>query len=412
MHLFEYMSLLSTYIPAELGSMELKILSCFVKNEHLSSYDVFKENLDPSGKFFIDNTMYFYVVDMLVVHKPEIVNKGQDRASNLDSKLEPHPVLYKKPISYKNIHKRIKRLERLNLIQSLNKIFDRGAKHYKITPYGLTAFFAQSRTEVRMHIQSNKDNIVIKALILQYFEERTIDSFSSLKDDNTGAVSDYLSDCCSLIKKRCSNIWKEVEKYNIKDILPNDQIIQKYMVYLDERGAIEPYILEEIEQYKSRLTDWILSNWKQITAKHQEYPILEKNRYLIWKYGHSLKAIEEAKKDPTNITEEPPFPFNYIYTELDLLDELLHEKIRALAISLVNMIGFSMQEYDRGQYKEEEETENIEGKRPTAIDLILDGFGRDNSMRRMMEDKKLLELIKDIKKMFDLGFTEFINFDK
>ena len=52
----------------------------------------------------------------------------------------------------------------------------------------------------------------------------------------------------------------------------------------------------------------------------------------------------------------------------------------------------------------------LEGKRP--IDLILDEFGRDYSMRRIMEDDKLLELVKDIKKLFDLGYEQFIKLSK
>jgi hypothetical protein len=424
------MSLLSTYKPTELGRVERSILYYFVENEHISAYDIFKD--------FVENK-------------------------------------FSKPISYKNIHKRVKRLEQLNLIQLVDENFDRGAKHYKITPYGLTSFLSNFTSEDANYIQLNKNNIVIKSLLLEYFEEETIDSFYALKDDNTSEISDYLRDCCSLIKNTCSKIWNEIEKYNIKDILPEDKIIQKYMIYLDER-PIEHYAIKEIEQYKSRLSNRLLLTKEEIISKNIEFN-LNYDHYLRSKYGYSIRRIKEAKKDPTKITEEPPFPLNYIYSELDYLDYLLYQKVRSLAISLVNMIGYSMEVYapeyeieiekylrekeksigdQQNRYEREikmnldliesskkqiEDDKNIidgyeknktlhfirhmeeenllykknidphlEDKRP--IDLILDDFGRDYSMRRMMEDKKLLELIKDIKKLFDLGYEQFIKLSK
>lgn len=457
MRLLGYMSLLSTYRPAELGSTEQKILYYFVETDHASAYDVFKD--------------------------------FSDEFSN--------------SIAYKNIHKRIKRLEQLNLIEIVDENFERGAKHYKITPYGLTTFLSNFISENPNYIQLNKHNILIKSLLLEYFEEETIDSFYTLKDDNTREISNYLSDCCSLIKNTCSTIWNEIEKYNIKDILPEDKIMQKYMIYLDKR-PIEDYVLKSIDEYERKFLDKIkkgsipkdidliderylsskyhfsafqttigsISNINNNDQDFQDSIAENNNDNVSRKYTHG-KDFKDAK-DPTKRTTEPPFPFNYVYSRLDYLDYQLFQKIRSLALSLVNMIGYYMEVYapeyeerikkyiqekesidnQQNKYEKrikmnleiielskkrvkhgnindyeknkalyhirllEEETRllkknidpDLEGKRP--IDLILDNFGRDYSMRRMMEDRKLLELVKDIKKLFDLGYEQFIKLSK
>ena len=43
-----------------------------------------------------------------------------------------------------------------------------------------------------------------------------------------------------------------MERYNISDILPPDDIIQKYMRHLDNR-PVEQHVQDEIKEYEKRL---------------------------------------------------------------------------------------------------------------------------------------------------------------
>lgn len=423
MRLKEYMSLLSCFRPTNLGGVELNILYQFTINEHLSTYMIYKNFNNP--------------------HK-------------------------EKGIVYKNIHKRVKRLEKLNLIKPNHEKYDRGAKHYEITPYGLTSLLCEYRSDHPDYIHSNKKNIVISSLLLEYFEESTIDSIGTLKDDNTDEIGEYLKTSCNLIKKSCSHIWETINKCNINKLLPSDDIIQKYISHLDGK-PLDQNVQNEIEQYELRLKSWLNTNYAEISSKQLDDVIFYKY-YSSFRHYYQHES-ETQQGSQFHITEEPPFPLNYIYTELIELDSSLYDNVKSLAIYLVNIMGRHAEKYipyyeeileDYRQFKldnndgtnyDEEIKENtewiestkrelkdsdmdkvqrksrlkliehlewenriykknldpkLEDKRP--IDLILERFGRDYSMRHIMSDQKFMAIIKEIKKYFDMGYDQFVNF--
>ncbi len=100
-----------------------------------------------------------------------------------------------------------------------------------------------------MYIFRNKENTVIRSLLLEFLEEETIDSFLSLTEYPTQDIGEFLHDCCSITADICKEFWTEIERYNITDILPNDDTIQKYMSYLDGK-LVDQHILDEIKEYK------------------------------------------------------------------------------------------------------------------------------------------------------------------
>lgn len=340
---YEYMSAASTFRPKDLGWVELSILEKFARNPHMSAYAVFK----------------YYK----------------------ETPLE-------KPIAYKNIHKRIKRLEELRLIQPLEKYFERGAKHYEITTHGLFTYMSIFTSEGANFIHNHKDNVILRSLLLEYFEEETIASIGSLEDPNTSELAEYMYECCSSTRKTCSDIWNKITKYGLDKIMPSDKIIQEYVLYLDGR-YVEDSVLKEIEQYKKRLQDYLLC------LKEDSKSDIEYEYYLRSKFPYTYE-LNEAKKDPKNF--EPPFPFNYMYVELDYLDNSFEEKMKSFAFYLVTLIG-GFAEY-------------CEAKNQEELDESLEGFGRDMSMYKMLNDKKLLALVTDLKKEFDLGYRQFMHYHK
>lgn len=86
MEFSEYAWKVSTYRPVELGDVEFEILGQFANRISTSTYEVFK-----------------------------ILNTASLATRN-------------KPASYKNIHKRVKRLIQLKLIEEIKGQFVRGAK--------------------------------------------------------------------------------------------------------------------------------------------------------------------------------------------------------------------------------------------------------------------------------------------
>lgn len=162
------------------------------------------------------------------------------------------PATRRTPASYKNTHKRVKRLAQLKLIEEIKGHFERGAKHYRVSTYGLISYVGRIITESEGHIKNNKKDIVIQCLLLQFFEEETIDSFYLLKAFPTIEIGNYLHDCCSVTISICKEIWNRIKRSQIEDILPSDEVIQKYMTYLDGK-KVDKSILNEVIEYEKRL---------------------------------------------------------------------------------------------------------------------------------------------------------------
>ena len=85
-----------------------------------------------------------------------------------------------RPMNYKNVHTRIKKLEKLNLIEKTPGRFSRGAIQYQLTTQGLF-YQVSKRPEHELELLSLKelienygDNIIFKTLLFPYFEIKTL----------------------------------------------------------------------------------------------------------------------------------------------------------------------------------------------------------------------------------------------
>jgi hypothetical protein len=110
-----------------------------------------------------------------------------------------------------SVHKRVKRLVHLKLVEQINEHFERGAKHYKITPYGLITYIGNSYNEAHEYTVYNIENIVIQSLLLGRLEEETIYSIRSLKEFPTDELRDYLHDCSSITVTFASSFGQKLK---------------------------------------------------------------------------------------------------------------------------------------------------------------------------------------------------------
>lgn len=329
--------MISTFNPIELGRVELDILDYIANSSSISVYQIYK-NLQEST--------------------------------------------WKKSISYKNIHKRVKRLLDLKLIYEIEGKFRRGAKPYRITTHGLINFLGDRGSESHRFIINNKDNLLIRYLLLEYFEEKTLDSFYLLKYFPGGNIRDYMHDSCSLIVRKCKSIWNFIKKFEIDEILPKDESIQKYLSYLDGK-PIDDTLLREIGTYENKLKDKMTNFPDKKLLRHYQ-----SNNYSFFK-----KEIEDTEE----IVKEPPFPFGLLYVEMSVLEAELEDKARLLTFDVIDELGDLINSQEIKSFNELEE--------------FLVG-GRDYSLRNMLKDKKFLEMVKSIKQNFDSGYKQFIYYDR
>jgi hypothetical protein len=373
----EYTWFVSSYRSTDLGYVEFKIL-----------------------QYFIENRSTFSVYQLFKLFRQEWETK--DVTTNTGKHLT------RMPASYKNTHKRVKRLSQLKLIEEIKGDYNRGAIHYRISTYGRIAYLANFTSEGSNYITDNKSDIVIQQLLFQFFEDETIDSFASLKEFPTIDIGDYLHDCCSITSNVCKKFWNEIKQYQIDDILPCDEIIQKYMSYLDGKH-VDRCVLDEIKEYENRLLRRYQGNdsdkSNDVFRKKVLAQAVYSYNYDYFKapnrWSHLARIGMYADQIP-NIRncigvyaeEKPPFPLLDIYYNIVYgLRMELETRTKSLAINLLTHLG------------EIVNSEKIETKEQLE-DEILES-GRDYSLRHILADRKFFGLVAMVKKDFDIGFKQF-----
>jgi hypothetical protein len=336
MEVERYTWLVSTFRPVELGRVESNILSLFLENPSNSTYNIYKK------------------------YKEYSVGISGDTG-------------YPKPLAYKNIHKRVKRLAQLKLIEPIEGHFDRGAKYYRASPYGLITYVGSVITESSSYIYYNTDNLVIQSLLLQSFEEGTISSFRSLKEFPTADIGEYLHECCLTTISICKRFWTKYSQYNLKNALPSDDIIQRYMAYIDGE-SVDRYVLDKIEEYRKGL------------PPHLQYP--NSNDYFY-------KNAHPPRKNKYNY-KESPLPLLDIHFNIVVQLEITFEiKAKTLAFNLVSQLGEIVTSGELIKNKEELEEGLLES-------------GRDYSLYNILNDKKFIELVRKIRRDFEYGYKQFL----
>jgi hypothetical protein len=99
-------------------------------------------------------------------------------------------------MAYKNVHKRIKRLCDLGLIEQIHGNFKRKAKMYELAPRGLFERLLDDTPSPPDIVYLYRNYPIIETLIYQYFELETIKNFDLIA---LVELKRYLKKCCNEI---------------------------------------------------------------------------------------------------------------------------------------------------------------------------------------------------------------------
>jgi DNA-binding MarR family transcriptional regulator len=124
-----------------------------------------------------------------------------------------------RPMNYKNVHTRIKKLEKLNLIEKMPGKFLRGAIKYRLTTQGLF-YQVSKRPEHELELLSLKelmdsfgDNIIFRTLLLPYFEIKTLTHAGIL---TYVTIFAYLGECYRVTIYACERIKEAINENDSK----------------------------------------------------------------------------------------------------------------------------------------------------------------------------------------------------
>ncbi len=354
-----YSWLAATYRPQVLGPTEIDILTIFAKSDSNSAYGILK------------------------LLKLAAKGKGREKSP-----------------AYKDVHKRVKRLLELGLIYQTEDHFERGAKHYRVTPYGLIAsldkdIFIPSLGFCKEpnydddygQITFNADNIIIRSLLYELLEQETISKFGELPDYFTMRIKQYLHDCCSTTIDLCERFWRGIERFKIADILPSDDMLQKYMSYLGG-NKVEQKVIDEIKEYEERLQRR-LDNGE---VKDKELAN-EVGKYSDW--SELTDNVPEFMSLPDR---KPPYPLLKLYVfVVSNLDAMLEAKTRSFIFNFVTFVGENIKYM---QSLVAEKTEQLD------VDL---GYLGIKGLFYIARDRRFMELLKAFKRDFDAGSEHLID---
>jgi DNA-binding MarR family transcriptional regulator len=180
-----------------------------------------------------------------------------------------------RPIAYKNVHTRIKRLEDLKLIQKSQGRFARRAIKYKLTTQGLFHLLSQY-IAYKLGIFWNDlwkyyaDDIIVRTLILPYFE---IDTMKNAQRNLSSSVLSYLRNCYFISMDGCEYIKKFMKRYRG----PTDTIVEVHLDNLldinEPVGTTDP---SEPEAYTIKSATDSLKKELEWEAKEMAFGLITK----------------------------------------------------------------------------------------------------------------------------------------
>ena len=129
-----------------------------------------------------------------------------------------------KSMAYKNVHKRVKRLNSLGLIEKLEGTFERNAIVYKLTTRGLLERLIDFNPLIPDILKLYKTDPIIETLVYQYFESKTIEKFEAFA---LSKLRLYLRKCCEAILSTIE-VYRYETKFMERSEISNSELKFKH----------------------------------------------------------------------------------------------------------------------------------------------------------------------------------------
>lgn len=301
------------------------------------------------------------------------------------------------PIAYKNVHKKVKRLQFLGLIEESEKKMKHGAIYYRLTRFGIFYTVLRGlwlpRELLSTSINAHRKDDLFQELLFPYFEK---DSLLRLKSFFvTSAIISYLEECCASLVTRLKSIYATSKFEKLK------------IPIFDWNKISEVRNQKRLLRYlKNRFDlDWININETglSITNNNTRIEIKEKNNKLYINLNQETNkatAVENgkvlfqynlslSKSDPTIIKIIDPqyyIPESTVSDQIEAINMDMHEILGRLFFSIVISYGWFIEEWHR-------DTEEI----------------KRNDITILSQDKKFMKALNDIGSQFDRFQKEFTN---
>jgi hypothetical protein len=337
-----YISSLSIYKPISLGKTEQDFLEEIKTYGEISVYQLFKNRIKKENKISIG-----------------------------------------KPMAYKNVHKRVKRLLDLNLIEEVEGSFERGAKYYQITTFGIITLIITNHFFNKKDMIILKDNIIFKTLIFQYFEEKTI---KMLTNQLEYKLNEYLQHCCRLTSNICQEFQKILNHFRNCGIeRPDDKIIQAYTSYLYGNN-IDKTVLKIVERYKKEID----------RDRKVRVGVLERELGRKVKYIDIVGGNKKFKMDYVIIYDSSDIDFPLIK-----LSKKLGSEIKKFTYDILRLIAININDL--------QDVYTIEKELELENNIFPDKYINNYKKRDQHAELGTIETIESGKNYYSINFLELLH---
>lgn len=192
------------------------------------------------------------------------------------------------PISYKNVHKTFKKLEKLELIEVASK-FKRNAIYYKLTTMGVFQILLTFPITISFLIK-NKHDPILNLILFQFFAIETIRYFDTIPREYF--ITEYLKECCSRIVEEL----RKIRKFNSEQIAPNSEILaDEIMHVIAERIKLFIYTIVTVKTSRMR----VISK-SRFGTEGFEFIINKKDDKAVTPHPDIHRVITEERMDDPN----------------------------------------------------------------------------------------------------------------
>jgi hypothetical protein len=187
-----------------------------------------------------------------------------------------------KPMSYKNVHRRVARLHKLGMLEKAENNYrqwEHNAIKYRLTSRGLIERLLLSRPPIPYSWDLYKDDIVMQTMLYQFFEFETIRKFRS---PAIALIADYLKNCYEAIVRRIEGWRTSIKKF--PEVLSNSKGKRRLL-----EAEMDKLIRDQIKNLVLRIVT--LSNYDEAkTCSFFPIAALKKDKKF-------MKTLLEIKKD-------------------------------------------------------------------------------------------------------------------
>jgi hypothetical protein len=279
-------------------------------------------------------------------------------------------------MAYKNVHRRIKKLHSLHLIEAIEGETKHSAIYYRLSTGGLYYLIYKHRRflirALKKILQNYADNIIFNTLLYPYIERDTI--LQMTLANIISKICKYLHDCCEQTESAIESIDK-----NIGQLFPGELFIWQHVP-----GDHNNKLLQFLKRV-FRL-DWS-ENVKIRKIEHGNAIKLSYNQYSL------LIKLDDRKTRAT-------LTINGGY-----LDELAVEKLTsgklALKVTDQNATEFAEQTFSNGIKSFHVPT--------LAFDVVSTAIPDLSDYKILSQDTKFMQLVEETKRIFDNNYNKLID---